>query len=190
MRLIANYFLRSQKRITLEPLYLSQMRAMTDVLDRQLSLSDTSDNSEDSIVSRFERQVAAVPHKLAIVTDEISLTYRALDLKASRIAAGLASLPAQRDRPVMLFMKDEAARVAAMLGVLKANRIFIPIAADSPAQWVTQVIEDSGAEQIIVDSSTRSIAKRAATGSVMVMEAEQLARFIAAIRGRSKRLCR
>ena len=173
--MIANYFLRSQRRIALEPPFLSQTTAMTDVLERQLSLTDSSDESEHTIVSQFERQVAAVPHKLALVTDETSLSYRALDLKARRIAAGLAALPAQRDRPVMLFMKDEAARVAAMLGVLRANRIFIPIAADSPAQWLTQVIEDSGTAQIIVDSSTRSIAKRAAIGSVTVLEAEQLA---------------
>ena len=101
---------------------------MSNVLERQWSRNDTSDNSEDTIASRFERQVAAVPDKLAIVTDEISLTYRALDLKASRIAAVLASLPSQRDRPIVLFMKDEAARIAAMLGALKANRIFIPFA--------------------------------------------------------------
>ena len=120
--------------------------------------------------------MAAVPDKLAIVTDEISLTYRALDLKASRIAAVLASLPSQRDRPIVLFMKDEAARIAAMLGALKANRIFIPLAPNSPEKWMTQVIENSGTAQIIVDSSTRSIAELAATGGVTVMEVEQLAR--------------
>ena len=101
------------------------VRVAVMTLWQQRSRNDTSDNSEDTIASRFERQVAAVPDKLAIVTDEISLTYRALDLKASRIAAALASLPSQRDRPIMLFMKDEAARIAAMLGALKANRIFI-----------------------------------------------------------------
>ena len=122
--------------------------------------------------------MAAVPDKLAIVTDEISLTYRALDQRASHIAAALASLPSQRDRPIVLFMKDEVARIAAMLGALKANRIFIPLAPNSPEKWVTQVIEDSGAAQIIVDSSTRSIAELAATGSVTVMEVDQLARSL------------
>ena len=71
-------------------------------------------------------------------------------------------------------MRDEAVRIAAMLGALKANRIFIPLAPDSPQPWITQVIEDSGAAQIIVDSSTRSIAELAATGDVTVMEVEQL----------------
>ena len=124
---------------------------MTNVLEQQWSRND-ADNSEDTIALRFERQVAGVPDKLAIVTDEISLTYRALDLKAGSIAAALASLPSQRDRPIVLFIKDEATRVAAMLGALKAGRIFISVAPNSPQQWLTQVIEDSGAAQIIVDS--------------------------------------
>jgi hypothetical protein len=42
-------------------------------------VAQESENSEDTIPSRFERQVAAVPDELAIVADETSLTYRALD---------------------------------------------------------------------------------------------------------------
>jgi non-ribosomal peptide synthetase component F len=149
----------------------------SDVLDEQRWLrKDASD--KDTITSRFELQVAAVPDKLALVTDEISLTYRALDLKASRIAAVLKSLPSQCDQPIALFMKDEASRIAAMLGALKAQRIFIPLAPDSPGKWVTQVIEDSGTAQIIVDNSTRSIAELAVSGSVTVIELEELARSL------------
>ena len=151
---------------------------MTDVLEQQRPGDETSDDSEVTIASRFERQAAAVPDKLALVTDEISLTYRALDLMANRIAAALVSLPAQPDRPIVLFMQDDAARIAAMLGVLKASRIFIPVAPNSPQKWLTQVLEDSGAAHIIVDSSTRSIAGLAATGSVSVIEVEKLARSL------------
>jgi acyl-CoA synthetase (AMP-forming)/AMP-acid ligase II/acyl carrier protein len=136
-------------------------------------------NSEDTVALRFERQVAVVPDKLAIVTDENSLTYGALDLKASRIAAALNSLPSQGNHPIALYIKHEAARIAAMLGALKANRICIPLAPDSPEKWLTQVIGESGTAQIIVDSSTRSIAEFAVAGSIAVMEVEQLVRSFA-----------
>jgi acyl-CoA synthetase (AMP-forming)/AMP-acid ligase II len=75
-------------------------------------------------------------------------------------------------------MKDEAARIATMLGALKAGRIFIPLAPDSPEKWLTQVIEGSRTAHIIVDSSTRSIAELAAIGSITVMEVEQLDRSL------------
>ena len=87
------------------------------------------------------------------------------------------------DRPVMAFMNDDASRIAAMLGIWKVNRIVIPIAPNSPAKWLTQVIENSGAEQLIVDRSTRSIAELAGTSSISVTEVDQLApsseRFVA-----------
>ena len=133
---------------------------------RRKTYDDTSDNSEDTIALRFERQVAAVPDKLAIVTDEMSLTYRALDLEASRIAAALASLPSQRDRPIALFMKDEAARIAAMLGALKANRIFIPLASDSPEKWVTKsskTPEPRRSSSIVLPARLRSLRPPAAS---------------------------
>jgi amino acid adenylation domain-containing protein len=138
--------------------------------------NDTADNSDDTIASRFGRQVAAVPDQLALVTDDISLTYRALDLESNRIATVLAALPTRRDRPIVLLMQDEAACTAAMLGALKANRIFIPLAPDSPEAWVAQVVEESDAAQIVVDSYTRLIAERAANGGVTVMNVEQFAR--------------
>ncbi len=146
------------------------------ILEQQWSCNDNSDNSEDTIASRFERQVAAVPDQLALVTDEISFTYRALDLEATRIAAVLASLPTRCDRPIMLFMKDEAACIAAMLGAFKANRICIPLAPDSPEKWLAQVVYESETAQIVVDSTTRLIAELAANGGVTVMEVEQFAR--------------
>jgi len=76
--------------------------------------NDASEFSEDTITSRFERQVAAFPDDLAIVTDDISLTYRALDRKANNIAAKLALLPPPYDQPIALFTNDEASRIAAM----------------------------------------------------------------------------
>ena len=128
----------------------------------------------DTIASRFDRQVAALHDKLALVTERVSLTYRALDLEASRMAAMLASHPSQRNQPIMILMRDEASCVAAVLGALKTNHIVIPVAADSPNHWVAQVIADSGTGHIIVDESTRSMAELAATGRATVMQIGQL----------------
>jgi acyl-CoA synthetase (AMP-forming)/AMP-acid ligase II/thioesterase domain-containing protein/acyl carrier protein len=151
---------------------------MTDVREQQWSRNGTSENSEDTIASRFERQVVAAPDELALVTAETLLSYQALDLQAGRIAAALASLRSGCDQPIVLFVKDAAARIAAMLGALKANRILIPLSPNSPPKWVDQVIKDSGTAQIIVDRSTRSIKDLAATRNVAVLEVDQLARSL------------
>ena len=144
---------------------------------------------EETIVSRFERQVAAFPDNLAIVTDDISLTYRALDLKANRIAAELASLPSPRDQPIVLFMKDEAARVAAMLGALKANRIFIPLAPNSPENGSLKLLKTREPRR---SSSTVLPARSRACGHWQRhCHGGRAARsIIGAVRGRSDRLSR
>ena len=163
---------------------------MTSVLEQQGCRNGPPDNSEDTIVSRFGLHVAAVPDQLALVTDDVSLTYRALDLTASSIATVLRSLPSPRERPIMLFMKGEAARVAAMLGALKANRIFIPVASNAPEKWLTQVIENSGTAHIIADSvypvdcGTCGHRQRHCHGCRAACS------IIGAIRGRSDRLSR
>ena len=72
------------------------------------AFDDTLNNSEDTVALQFERQVVAIPDELALITDETSLTYRALDLEASRVAAVLTSLPYPHDRPIVPFIKDEA----------------------------------------------------------------------------------
>src|SRR5689334_6170444 len=131
-------------------------------------------SNEETIASRFEQQAAAFPDKLAVVTDARSLTYGTLDVQAGSIAAGLASVPSDNSRPVVIFVSGEMACVAAMLGALKANRIFIPLAPSSPEGWVGQVTKDSGSAQIIADTATRAIAKRAAPNDVTVLEFEQL----------------
>ena len=62
-----------------------------------------------------------------------------------------------------------------MLGALKAGRIFIPVMPNAPANWIAQIIEDSGAALIIVDRSTRSIAELATRGDVIFIEIDQFA---------------
>jgi len=141
------------------------------VLDRVRVPDDTF---ADTIARRFERRVASVSDSPAIVTDEISLTYRALDSMASRMASGIASLPFQAGQPIVLFINDEVTRLAAMLAAFKANRIFILLAPSSPPNWLVQVIEDSGATQIIVDPPVRTVAESAALGRVTITEIDEL----------------
>src|SRR5262249_43727675 len=94
----------------------------------------------DTIGTRFERQAAATPDNLAVVTDELSLTYGELDALASRIAGGLAALPSNSDRPVALLMPEGPFLYAALLGAAKAGRIFFVLPVTSPEPWLSALI--------------------------------------------------
>lgn len=127
---------------------------------------------ELTIPAGFERHVISAPNDLAIVAGEISLTYAALNKKADGIAASLAALPSPPDSPIVLLIGSEITRAAAMMGVLKAGRIFIPLALNAPDAWVSQVLADSGTSYILADSSTHAFAKRVAENGVAVLDAD------------------
>ena len=105
-----------------------------------MAVTMVSDRLYDTIGTRFERQAAATPDNLAVVTDELSLTYRELDAMASRIAGGLAVLPSDSDRPVALLMSEGPFLYAAMLGATKAGRTFFVLPVTSPEPWLSALV--------------------------------------------------
>jgi amino acid adenylation domain-containing protein len=129
----------------------------------------------DTIGTRFERQAAATPDNLAVVTDELSFTYAELDAVASRIAGGLAVLPSNSDRPVALLMPEGPFLYAAILGAAKASRIFFVLPVTSAEPWLSALIADSTAEYILTDKSWCAVAVRVAGTETSVLEVERIA---------------
>ena len=139
-----------------------------------MAVTMVSDGLYDTIATRFERQAAATPDNLAVVTDELSLTYRELDAMASRIAGGLAVLPSDNDRPVALLMSEGPFLYAAMLGAAKAGRIFFVLAVTSPEPWLSALFADSGAAHILTDYSWYAVAMRIAGTEASVLDVERI----------------
>ena len=140
-----------------------------------MAVTMVSDELYDTIGTRFERQAAATPDNLAVVTDELSLTYRELDAVASRIAGSLAVLPWDNDRPVALLMSEGPFLYAAMLGAAKAGRIFLVLPVTSPEPWLSALVADSAAAHILTDNSWCAVAVRVAGTEANVLEVERIA---------------
>ena len=86
-------------------------------------------------------------------------------------------------------MKDEAARIAAILGVLKANRIFIPLARSSPKNGCprsSKTPEPRRSSSIVLPARLRSVPPPSSV--TVVTDIEQLAGSLAAVRDRWYRL--
>ena len=127
-----------------------------------------------TLATRFEHFAATQPEALAIVGEDRSLTYGALNALADRIAFALASLPSRPDDVLGLMMREGAFLVAAMLGAIKAGRIFIPFEMAAPEAWLSEVIADSGVTHILADEHWLSMAERASAGRAPVLKVEAL----------------
>lgn len=106
---------------------------------------------EQSIPSRFEQQVSRHPNRLAVGTTLHRLTYRQLDQLANRVAHGILACRGIGSEPVVLVLEQGAPLVAAILGVLKAGKMYVPMDPSDPAARIAFTVADSGAALVLAD---------------------------------------
>jgi amino acid adenylation domain-containing protein len=131
-----------------------------------------ADAIEQSIPSRFEQQVARDPGRIAVRTRVDELTYGELDAWADRIACALLEQLGEGQEPVGILLAQGAAAVAAILGVLKAGKFYVPLDPSFPATRLADTIEWVGARVVATDSTRASLARSVAgeSGDVLVVD--------------------
>lgn len=107
--------------------------------------------SETVLHRKFEVQAAQWPTRTALVADEGTYDYAALNAAANRLAHGLLALGIQPEDRVAFALPRTGRIIVAMLGILKAGGAYIPLDPEYPAERIAHVLEDSGARFIITD---------------------------------------
>lgn len=107
--------------------------------------------TEGSIGCRFEAQVALYGGHTAIRDETGSVTYDELNRRANRLARALAAQP-DPGAPVGLLIESVIAMVSAMLGALKAGRIFVPLDPSDPVERTRHILADSGASCLVSET--------------------------------------
>lgn len=118
-----------------------------------------------SIPERFEAQVDADPTRPAVAAGAVAWSYGALDAAANRVARALLARGRMDRCPVVLLIEQGAPLVAAILGVLKAGAIYVPLETAHPAAHVAAVWAEVGAELIVADDAGAALAEAAAPGA-------------------------
>src|SRR5262249_48408718 len=82
---------------------------------------------EQSIPQRFEEQVGRHGARLAIAYRAERLSYAELNRVANRLARTILARDGAREGPVALLLDRDAWEIGAILGVLKAGRLYVPL---------------------------------------------------------------
>src|SRR5262245_369773 len=82
---------------------------------------------EQSIPTRFEQQVQQGPTRLAVKTRQHALTYAALNHAANQIAHAVLARRGTGNEPIAMLFEQGAPLMAAILGVLKAGKMYVPL---------------------------------------------------------------
>jgi len=130
---------------------------MTNLTHTSIDLSEDPLASESlcDFPSLFRSAVARWPDSLAVQDDFCSLTFEQLDDKTNRIANFLISNGLRNGDTVGLCVKNSAVAIAAMIGVMKAGGVFVPLDPDFPADRIAFMAGDASINLIFCESGFR-----------------------------------
>jgi natural product biosynthesis luciferase-like monooxygenase protein len=104
----------------------------------------------------FEAQAARAPDATALVYENTTLSFAALNDRANRIAHTLRRMGVAPDTMVGLHCKRGPDLVAGALGILKAGGAYVPLDPDYPPDRIAHYLSDSCAPIVITQSDLRT----------------------------------
>ncbi|UWR23513.1 MupA/Atu3671 family FMN-dependent luciferase-like monooxygenase [Sulfitobacter sp. S190] len=124
-------------------------------IDRLLSDWNATQTDVDAVPihTAFERQVARTPDADALVFEDQTLSYAALNRAANRLAHVLRARDVHAGTPVGLAVRRGVDLLVGALGILKAGGAYVPLDPAYPADRIAHYIRDSGAPVIVTQSA-------------------------------------
>ena len=118
-----------------------------------------SKDIEQSIASRFEDQVRQYPDRFAIKSKTGRLSYSELNRIANRVAHTILNFTNGKEVRVAILLDHDTPVIAALLGVLKAGCVCVPIDVIHPPVRIDSMLEDSQPEIVITNNQNLEIAR-------------------------------
>ncbi|MCP4157239.1 MAG: amino acid adenylation domain-containing protein, partial [bacterium] len=112
------------------------------------------------LIDKFERQVLETPGNIAVKVMQKTYTYRDLNRTANRIARQI--LKTAPGKTVGLFFQQGIDMIAAILGTLKAGKIYVPLSVEYPVKRLDYMLMDSGAALLLTNSPNEPAARQLA----------------------------
>lgn len=109
------------------------------------------------IQDRFEARAQLHPNQIAVETETEQLSYRELEQRANQLAHLLLERGCQSNQPVAVCMPRTADLVVALLAVVKAGALYIPLDPSYPQDRVRRIVEQAEPSMVI---TTRELACR------------------------------
>src|SRR5262245_15863321 len=106
---------------------------------------------EQSVTDRFEKMVRLHGERLAVKSPSSQLTYNELNQIANRVAWSLLDERGEGQEPVGLLVDEECQAIAAMLGIMKSGRFYIPLSRSTPPERFTSLLVESQVRILITD---------------------------------------
>ena len=102
-----------------------------------------------SIHRLFEARVARQPDAVALTMEDVSLTYRALNERANRLAHRLMQKGVCAETRVGIAVERSVEMIVGLLAILKAGGAYVPLDPDYPPSRLAHIMADSGMQLLL-----------------------------------------
>ncbi|WP_243391509.1 non-ribosomal peptide synthetase [Paenibacillus sp. GM1FR] len=123
-----------------------------------------------TLIQLFEEQAEYIPDASAISMNEQEMTYRELNERVNRLARTLRSHGISQGRLVAIMAERSIEMVIGILATHKAGAAYVPIDPEYPEERIRFLIEDSGAQVMLTQSSLRE--RLAGVDSLILLDDE------------------
>ncbi len=114
-----------------------------------VSASNQTPSTCETVIERFHRLVTESPNDLAVVFEDIQLTFSQLDRLASRIAHAMREKGVRFGDTVGLCIERRPEAIASMLAAFKIGAIFVPLDPEYPADRIRYMIGDAAIRVVV-----------------------------------------
>jgi amino acid adenylation domain-containing protein len=114
-----------------------------------------------TIIDLFEEQVASTLENVALVFEEVELTYKDLNERSNQFADYLRrSYDIQPDDLVGIKLGRSEQMIIAILGVLKSGGAYVPIDPEYPQERIGYMVTDSGCKVLIDEDELKNFSEQ------------------------------
>ena len=129
---------------------------------------------EQSIPDRFHACVRRYPDRLAVQSGDHAMTYRDLDRAANRVAQAMLALRGGGREPIALLFHHGISFIAAILGVLKAGKLYVPLDPAYPGARLRYMLEDSQAPVVLTSDADLTLTSELASPGCQSISIQEL----------------
>ncbi|MDJ0756883.1 MAG: amino acid adenylation domain-containing protein [Ardenticatenaceae bacterium] len=101
----------------------------------------------------FERQAAAVPDKIALIFQDLTLTFRQLNQQANQLAHYLIGAGLKAEDRVGISLPRSPEMIVSLLAIIKAGGVYVPLDPNYPADRLAFMAENAQIVQLITRQS-------------------------------------
>ena len=131
-------------------------------------ISESTYPKEATLADLFEAQAAKYPQETAVVFAGEAVSYKELNGRANQLAQELQRLGVKAGTLVPLYTARGIDMLTGILGILKAGGAYVPIDTEFPADRISYMLEDTGA-QVAVSSGESTVELQKLSGGYVAV---------------------